>query len=205
MQPALTCSPSPSAARRSEYFNPKGRRCLRGEVLAGCCRAGAGLRAAGRLPGMGAARPPAHSPAPAEVRAPPLRSSSSSSSAARRGTARQGTASRWAHGERSGCRCQAQLRLGADRGCGRRRKKRREGGKEGGKKAEEVGMLLWAGDITARRWEPAASSVRGRAEEAQGLFVPSEDSAVAIEKGSREQTPCPAPLPPPPASPPPPP
>lgn len=59
-------------------------------------------------------------------------------------------------------------------------------------------MLLWAGDITARRWEPAASSVRGRAEEAQGLFVPSEDSAVAIEKGSREQTPCPAPLPPPP-------
>lgn len=129
MQPALTCSPPPSAAQRSEYFNPKGRWCLRGEVLAGCSQAGAGLRAAGRPPGMGAARPPAHSPAPAEVGAPPplllflvLR----------------GTASRWAHEERSGCRCQAQLRLGADRGCGRRRK-RREGRKEGGGREEGRG------------------------------------------------------------------
>lgn len=57
-------------------------------------------------------------------------------------------------------------------------------------------MLLWAGDSTARWLEPAASSVRGRAEAAQGLFVPPEDPAVAIEEGSREQAACPAPLPP---------
>lgn len=51
------------------------------------------------------------------------------------GTARHRTASRRAHHGRSGCRCQAQLQLGADRGCGRRRRKRREGRSgEGGRR-----------------------------------------------------------------------
>lgn len=90
----------------------------------------------------------------------------------------------------------------APTGCGSwlREEEEEEGGKERGgrEKAEEVGMLLWAGDITARWLEPAASSVRGRAEAAQGLFVPPEDPAVAIEAGSREQAACPAPLSPPP-------
>lgn len=190
VQPALTCCPSPGAARRAEYFNPKGRLCLRAEVPAGCSQAGAGLRP----PGIRAARPPAHPPAAAELGSPaPL----CFSSAALSGAARHGTAGCWAHGGRSGCPCQAQLRLGADRGCGRRRKRREGRRREGGKKAKEVGMLLWAGDITA----PAASSVRGRAKEAPGLFVPPEDPAAATEKGSREPAAGPAPLPP--ASPPP--
>lgn len=92
----------------------------------------------------------------------------------------------------------------APTGCGSwlREEEEEEGGKErGGREGEgreEVEMLLWAGDITARWLEPAASSVRGSAEAAHGLFVPPEDPAVAIEEGSREQAACPAPPPPPP-------
>lgn len=200
VQPALTCSPPPSAAQRSEYFNPKGRWCLRGEVLAGCSQAGAGLRAAGRPPGMGAARPPAHSPAPAEVGAPPplllflvLR-----------GTAR--------HGQPPGTRREKWVPVPspAPTGCGSwlREEEEEEGGKEGGgregRRQRRWGCCSGQGDITAQRPEPAASSVRGRLEEARGLFVPSQDPAVAIEKGSREQAACLAPLPPA-VSPPPPP
>lgn len=86
VQSALTCSPSPSAASAVSVLIPRAD----GASAAKCRRdaprrGGGGLQAAGRPPGMGAVRPPAHSPAPAEMGALPLLRSSSST--ARRGTA----------------------------------------------------------------------------------------------------------------------
>lgn len=98
----------------------------------------------------------------------------------------------------------------APTGCGSwlREEEEEEGGKEGGgregRRQRRWGCCSGQGDITAQRPEPAASSVRGRLEKARGLFLPSQDPAVAIEKGSREQAACLAPLPPA-VSPPPPP
>lgn len=198
VQPALTCSPFPSAAQRGQYFNSKGRRCLRGEVLAGCSRGGGGCGRRGTHRAWGLRARPRTRPHPrgrerCRCSAPPP---------PRRGAAlhRQPLGTRWEKW--------VPVPSPAPTGCGSwlREEEEEEGGKERGgrEKAEEVGMLLWAGDITARWLEPAASSVRGRAEAAQGLFVPPEDPAVAIEAGSREQAACPAPLLPPASFPPPP-
>lgn len=157
MLTALTCIPSPSAARRTKCFNPKGQRCPNGGALSGCSQAGAGLQAASALLAWGLrARPrTARTRGGTSAAAAPflllLRLSLLHSL--------HGAGSRCEHGARSGCRRQAQLRLGADPGCGRRR---RGGGGGGREETVEVGMLLWAGDITAQRPVPAASSLRGR-------------------------------------------
>lgn len=135
MLTALTCSPSPSAARRTKCFNPKGRRCPNGGALSGCSQAGAGLQAASALLAWGLrARP----------RTARTRGGTSAAAAPFLVLLRlsllhslHGAGRRCEHGARSGCRRQAQLRLGADPGCGRRRKGggRREGGDSGGRDA----------------------------------------------------------------------
>lgn len=171
VQPALTCSPFPSAAQRGEYFNSKGWRCLRGEVLAGCSQAVGGRAAGGGAPtGHGGCAP---ARALARTRGDGNGSAAAAPLLLLHGTARHCTGSRWAHDGRSGCRCQAQLRLGADRGCGRRRKRREGRSGEGGRKQRRWGCCSGQGISRLGGWSRLPAPSEGaRRRHRDSLYLP---------------------------------
>lgn len=117
---------------------------------------GGGWAAGGeRPPGMGTARPPAHCPHPRRherLRCPCSFFSSSSPSSTH--CTAQTAAVRTEREVGAGAKPSSDwVRILAAGG---------GGGREGREETVEVGMLLWAGDITAQRPVPAASSLRGR-------------------------------------------